>query len=413
MKTKFILTTFFSLAVCTLCAQDTRWWKGNLHTHSLWSDGDDYPEMIADWYRSNGYNFLGISDHNVLAEGERWIHLEKNAGGRKAFDRYLKHFGKEWVEHRVVDGVPQVRLKTFVEYQNKMTEPGSFLLIQSEEITDQFQGRPVHLNATNLKNHIPPQGGAGLAATLQNNIDAVLAQRKATGQPMFPHINHPNFGWALQPGDMIELKGERFFEVYNGHPAVNNYGDKDHLSTGQMWDVINAYRVGVHELPLMFGLATDDAHNYHQQAVGKSNTGRGWVMVKAKLLTPNNLIAAMEKGDFYSTSGVTLSEIQSDGKSFSFKIKAELGVTYTTWFIGSRKSFKISDDIDKQNSIKPNEAGIGEILSQSQSLEPNYKFKGDELYVRAEILSSKKKANPYVAGEYERAWLQPVKPDNF
>ena len=26
-----------------------RWWKGNLHTHSLWSDGDDYPEMIAGW----------------------------------------------------------------------------------------------------------------------------------------------------------------------------------------------------------------------------------------------------------------------------------------------------------------------------------------------------------------------------
>ena len=88
-------------------------------------------------------------------------------------------------------------------------------------------------------------------------------------------------------------------------------------------------------------------------------------------------------------------------------------MNYTTWFIGSRKSFKISDDIDKRNSIKPNEAGIGEILSQSQSLEPSYKFKGDELYVRAEILSSKKKANPYVAGEYERAWLQPVKPDKF
>ena len=28
-----------------------RWWKGNLHTHSLWSDGDDFPEMIVDWYR--------------------------------------------------------------------------------------------------------------------------------------------------------------------------------------------------------------------------------------------------------------------------------------------------------------------------------------------------------------------------
>ena len=54
------------------------------------------------------------------------------------------------------------------------------------------------------------------------------------------------------------------------------------------------------KLPLLFGLATDDSHNYHQLAVGKSNTGRGWVMVKAKSLSPANIISSMEKGDFYS-----------------------------------------------------------------------------------------------------------------
>ena len=411
MKTKFLTSIVFALAAVTLSAAEARWWKGNLHTHSLWSDGDDYPEMIADWYRANGYHFLGISDHNVLAEGERWIHREKNAGGQRAFDRYLKRFGGDWVEHRVVKNVPQVRLKTFAEYRQKMAITGSFLLMQSEEITDQFQGRPIHLNATNLKNHIPPQGGAGVAATLQNNIDAVLAQRKATGQPMFPHINHPNFGWALQPADMIELRGERFFEVYNGHPAVNNYGDKAHVSTGQMWDVINAYRIGVHNLPLMFGLATDDAHNYHDLAVGKSNTGRGWVMVRAEALTPGSIIYAMERGDFYATSGVTVDDIRLAKGRYSFRIQPEKGVKYTTRFIGTRKNFKASSDLAKRNSLKPDEVGIGVILGQSQSLEPSYPFKGDELYIRAEIVSSKKKVNPYAAGEHERAWLLPVRPE--
>src|SRR4051812_26967133 len=46
-----------------------KYWKGNLHTHSFWSDGDDFPEMIADWYRDKGYHFLSLSDHNVLSEG--------------------------------------------------------------------------------------------------------------------------------------------------------------------------------------------------------------------------------------------------------------------------------------------------------------------------------------------------------
>tara|TARA_B100000029_G_scaffold466909_1_gene502804 strand:- start:1646 stop:2884 length:1239 start_codon:yes stop_codon:yes gene_type:complete len=410
MKKFPFFVILFALPVISIYGEEARWWKGNLHTHSLWSDGDDYPEMIADWYRSNGYNFLGISDHNILAEGTRWIHAEKNAGGKVAFKKYLEKFGPEWVDHKTEKNIPKVRLKTFSEYKEKMSVKGKFLLLQSEELTDQFQGVPIHLNATNLKEYIPPQGGSSIATVIQNNVTAVVEQRKKTGQPMFPHINHPNFGWALKPTDMIQLRGEQFFEVYNGHPAVNNYGDDKHLSTVQIWDIINAYRVGIHKLPLMFGLATDDAHNYHKIAVGKSNTGRGWVMVKAKALSPESIIAAMEKGDFYSSSGVSIISIQTTENSFSFKIRPEEGVTYTTWFIGTRKNFKSSQDVDKRNSLKPSAAGIGEILSQTTSLDPSYIFQGNELYVRAHVVSSKKKANPYSAGEQEQAWLQPVSP---
>ena len=404
--THFIM--FFMVSASGISAEETQWWKGNLHTHSLWSDGDDYPEMIADWYKKNGYHFLGISDHNILAEGNRWIHIEKNAGGRRAFEKYLERFGPKWVEHKTEKNIPKVRLKNFSEYKAKMSVEGKFLLMQAEELTDRFQGVPIHINATNLKNYIPPQGGSSLATVIQNNVNAVLEQRKKTGQPMFPHINHPNFGWALKPSDMIQLKGEQFFEVYNGHPAVNNYGDAKHLSTVQIWDIINAYRVGIYKLPLMFGLATDDAHNYHQIAIGKSNTGRGWVMVKAPALSAPSIIEAMEKGDFYSSSGVSLSTIQTTKESFSFKISTEKGVTYKTWFVGTRNNFKNSKDLAKRNSLDPSAAGIGEILGQTDSIEPKYNFKGDELYVRAHVVSSKKKSNPYSSGEQEQAWLQPI-----
>ena len=399
---------FFMVSASGLSAEETQWWKGNLHTHSLWSDGDDYPEMIADWYKKNGYHFLGISDHNILAEGNRWIHIEKNAGGRRAFEKYLERFGPKWVEHKTEKNIPKVRLKNFSEYKAKMSVEGKFLLMQAEELTDRFQGVPIHINATNLKNYIPPQGGSSLATVIQNNVNAVLEQRKKTGQPMFPHINHPNFGWALKPTDMIQLKGEQFFEVYNGHPAVNNYGDAKHLSTVQIWDIINAYRVGIYKLPLMFGLATDDAHNYHQIAIGKSNTGRGWVMVKAPALSAPSIIEAMEKGDFYSSSGVSLSSIQTTKESFSFKISTEKGVTYKTWFVGTRNNFKNSKDVAKRNSLDPSAAGIGEILGQTDSIKPKYNFKGDELYVRAHVVSSKKKSNPYSSGEQAQAWLQPI-----
>src|SRR5215207_3285437 len=94
-----------------------RWWKGNIHTHSLWSDGNDFPEMISEWYRTRDYQFLAISDHNILAEGERWMkHSEVlRRAGEEGWEKYLARFGRDWVETRgdANDGMLEVRLKPF------------------------------------------------------------------------------------------------------------------------------------------------------------------------------------------------------------------------------------------------------------------------------------------------------------
>src|SRR5579864_1930664 len=82
-----------------------RWYRGNLHTHSLWSDGDDYLEMIGLWYKSHGYDFLCFTDHNVLATSrENWIGVDRNGSGQKALDKLQARFPRDWVETRTVDG---------------------------------------------------------------------------------------------------------------------------------------------------------------------------------------------------------------------------------------------------------------------------------------------------------------------
>ena len=72
-----------------------RWFKGNLHTHSLWSDGNDYPEMIVDWYARHGYHFLALSDHNILSQGQKWMSVMQanQRAGEDGFGRYRKRFG--------------------------------------------------------------------------------------------------------------------------------------------------------------------------------------------------------------------------------------------------------------------------------------------------------------------------------
>ena len=49
-------------------AGTARWYKGNLHTHTLNSDGDSTPDEVVRWYREHGYDFLVLTDHNVMTE---------------------------------------------------------------------------------------------------------------------------------------------------------------------------------------------------------------------------------------------------------------------------------------------------------------------------------------------------------
>jgi hypothetical protein len=399
-----------SLGFPSRAAGADRWWKGNLHTHSLWSDGNDYPEMIVGWYKDHGYDFLSLSDHNKMLVGQTWI---TNRGGGDALAKYLKAFGTNWVEHHQEPDLLRVRLKTLEEFRGRFEEPGRFLLIPGEEISDQFASVPIHLNATNLREVIPPQGGKSVYEVLQNNINAVLDQRKQSGQPMIPHINHPNFIWALTAEDIMRVEGERFLEIYNGHPVTKNYGDTNHASMERIWDIVLTRRLAELHLDPIWGTAVDDAHAYHEFRVGQSNPGRGWIVVHADELKPASLIAALEKGDFYASSGVKLKNVQRQPKQLCVEIEPEAGVTYRTQFIGTRKGYDPANEPVMQDG-KPLRAtrrysqDIGAVLAEVEGTAPCYKLKGDEIYVRAKVISSKQKENPMERGDLETAWVQPL-----
>ena len=167
-------------------ADSRNWYKGNTHAHSLWSDGDEFPEMVADWYKSHGYDFLAISDHDRLMAGEKWAPVDhgKRSTSSHVVEQCQKRFGPGWLEIRQQSGDRQVKLKTLAEVRARLAEPRKFLLIENEEITAKVGGHNVHLNAINLAEPIAPKTGRNVVDTLLLNLAAVKEQSLRLGRPI-------------------------------------------------------------------------------------------------------------------------------------------------------------------------------------------------------------------------------------
>lgn len=382
-----------------------RWWKGNLHTHTLWSDGNDFPEMVAAWYVEHDYNFLALSDHNVLSRGVRWMPLDKiiTRSDEQVLARYRQKFGPSWVE---LQGSPndadcQVRLKPLDEFRCLVEQTGKFIMLEGEEISDKAEGKPVHMNASNLSEKITPVGGATVQETMANNLRLVLEHEKASGRQILPHLNHPNFGYGVTAIDLAKTVEEKFFEVFNGHPGVNQLGDKEHPSIDSMWDTANAMRMLALEAQPLYGIGTDDSHAYGQK--GGAKPGRGWVMVRAKYLTPEHLIKAMKAGDFYASSGIVLSDIQFDKqqRKLTLNIEPTGDATFETQFIVLPKA---KSPVPGEEAKLP-EAFVAQRVTGNQ---PSYAMQATDLYVRAIVTSSADHVSPSWKDQKQQAWTQPV-----
>ena len=298
-----------------------RWYKGNTHTHTLNSDGDSTPDDVVKWYREHGYHFLVLTDHNFLTSVDA---LQSLHG---ADDR--------------------------------------FLVIRGEEVTETFGGKSLHVNGLDLQRLVPPQGGTSVVEVLQRNVDAI---RKENG---VPHINHPNFRWSITPGELAQVRNNRLFEIFNGHPLVNNVGGGGTFGLEEAWDAILTSGT------LLYGIAVDDAHTFKQPGdPNVAGPGRGWVAVRSSRLETRALMTALERGDFYASTGVELLDVQASATRIEVRVKTSQDSKYRIQFIG--KGGRIVHE-----SVEPNAA---------------YAFRGDEGYVRARVLESNGRM----------AWVQPV-----
>lgn len=139
-------------------------------------------------------------------------------------------------------------------------------------------------------------------------------------------------------------------------------------------------------------------------------------MVRARFLTPESIVSAIEAGDFYASSGVTLKEVryERERRTLELEIAPEDGATYTTQFIGTLQGYDPSRKpvVGKDGAPLPvtqrYSADVGKVLAVVEGTTARYSLTGKELYVRAVVTSSQAPENPSFAGQRRQAWTQPV-----
>ena len=326
-------------------AQSARWYRGNTHTHTLNSDGDTPANDVVRWYREHGYQFVVITDHEL-----------------------------------VTDVAPLDALYGL---------PGRFRVIAGEEVTQRVTDashpdgrRQAHVVAIGLSHVVAPIGENAIATgiTMAEGYRRNLATIRAAGG--LPQVNHPNWRWSVRLGDMVDLPDSTLFEVWNGHPAINNLGGADGAgasapSTEALWDSL------LTRGKLLWAVGSDDSHYFRPEKRDDPEAprpGQAWVMVRADSLEAGAIMRALHEGRFYASTGVTLRDytVSATGIELAIERTGEpRGDTrYLTRFIGRG----------------------GRVLAEVPGLAARYRFTGDEGYVRAKITDSNGR----------QAWMQPV-----
>ena len=279
-----------------------RWFKGNTHTHTTNSDGDTPPADVARWYKSRGYAFLVLSDHNVFTDPRTLASLVDSA----------------------------------------------FLLVAGEEVTTSFQKAAVHINALAVTRVIPPMKDSTLLGTVQKTVDAIRAEQAV------PHINHPNFLWSIDSATLFRMKGDRLIEIFNGHPTVHNFGGGDWPGMEEVWDGL------LSSGKRMFGIAVDDAHHFQGEfTAARANPGRGWVSVRSLGLEARALVTALDAGHFYASSGVSLADVTVSATTMEVRIAQKGDFKYTTQFIGQDGKVLATDrTLTPRYTLKGNETYV-------------------------------------------------------
>ncbi len=338
------------------------WLRGSTHVHALPSGDSRTPvaDVIA-WYATRDYDFIALTDHNRITDT----------------------YGPTPGDVAVHDGDDLVVLSG-VELTNNPDN--------CDPPPPEPDGRcRIHVNLIGVTAR-PGEKLAWAAHDAPARLDkyqAAIDQRAVLGGIV--QLNHPQWHWGMTAGLLTELgaRGVALVEIANAQFPTWNAGTDRYPSTEDLWDA--ALTAGV----TIWGVASDDAHDFRQDGGGRYPAGGAWVVVRARR-EPAAIVEALAAGRFYGSTGVTLARAGRVGQELVVEV-ARGGDGGGDGDGGGGGDGDGGGDDHLAHTIRF--IGDGRVLGELPGPVARWPLDGTTSYVRAVVIRE----------DGARAWVQPVR----
>ena len=225
--------------------------RGGLHTHTTRSDGVGSPEDVMKFAHEHGYDFLALTDHQIYNH-----------------TNYAPETG--------------ILLVPGTEHSNILVYSHGFRCFHTVCVGPSLEDGNGFANDEKL-----PGTNFPTSEDYQPWLDEVHGKKNLT------ILCHPQ--WSNTSAKYFEnQKGNFAMEIWNSGCALAEDCDAD----AAYWDEL------LGQGKIIYGVATDDSHVFDHLC-------KGWVMVKAEK-DLNAILAALEKGEFYSSCGPEIYDFYVD-----------------------------------------------------------------------------------------------------
>lgn len=280
-----------------LLDESKNFYRGNMHCHSILSDGHFTPEELKELYKSRGYSFLAITDHehfnnNSYLDDEDFITLTSAEFAIKEFPTQstLKNF--------------DMKVCHLNFYAKRQDNDYTFCYNSAADHFSKPERRP-SINRPE-KDHERIYGHEGISALI----------KEANEHGFFVCYNHPR--WSLENyADYSGYDGLWGVEIYNHACSVDGLYDYD----------INVLDDMLRDGKRVFASCGDDNHNRGAELMQSFGA---CVWVNADSLSYENIVDGLVSGNFYSSMGPEIYSLYVEDGRVYVKCSDAERISYST-----------------------------------------------------------------------------------